>query len=258
MFKTIEILAEDDDYLRCRHTKPEKDEMVGLDHLLIIMLHGFPGNKDGQSDVFNDLSFLLKDKGFHCLSVDLRGCGESDGRQEDFTIEHARTDLKVILEWAKDQGYKKFMFVGEGLGATIPLMDPAEEVLTYVMLWPVLDFSYTAKTVFKADEIKDEWKKAGYILREKDRIGLDFLKELCEIDVEEMLSHVTRPLLVMHGAADKVSPIDRLDYLRGYVNSKRVEITTFQDGTHGLPALNHRKAMHFHILQFIEKYASFV
>jgi len=258
MFKTIEILSENEEYLRCRIVEPDLDEKVGLNHLLIFMVHGFPGNKDGQGDVFNDLAFLLKDKGFHSLSIDLRGCGESDGLQEKFTLSTARADLQATLEWAKSQGYERFIFIGEGLGAILPLMDLNDEVVCFILLWPILDLSYTAKVIFNAEEIKDESKKAGYIVKDKNRIGIPFVDELQKTDITHILQEVDRPLLVMHGAADKVAPIDRLDYLRGYVKSRRVEITSFQDGTHGLPALNHRKAMHFHILQFIEKYASWL
>lgn len=58
----------------------------------------------------------------------------------------------------------------------------------------------------------------------------------------------------MHGAQDKVSPIEQLDMFRACAGHRRVEITSFQDGTHGLPQENHRKSMFFHIRQFIEKY----
>ena len=63
------------------------------------------------------------------------------------------------------------------------------------------------------------------------------------------------PTLILQGVRDEITPIETLDLARGHIRSKRLEITTFHDGEHGLHKLNHRKSMFFHITQFIEKFA---
>ncbi len=254
MAKTIQILAGENQYIHGVYSKPSETSLESREHLLIVMVHGFPGNKDAHENVFKDFNHLISDKGYHTLCFDFRGCGESDGRQEDFTLESASEDFQNILGWAKDHDYTRFIFVCEGLGAPLTFMNAPEDALCFITLWPMLDLPRFAENTFKSKNIEDEWKKAGYALIGNDRIGIPFIEELEKTEITGVISKMNRPILVMHGAQDEVSPIDQLDIIRRHTNARRVEITSFHDGTHGLPQVNHRKTMFYHIMQFIEKY----
>ena len=89
---------------------------------------------------------------------------------------------------------------------------------------------------------------------DKSRIGISLIEQLDSTTVESQLQSLDKPILIMHGSLDKRSPIEQLEMVREHVKSPRIEITSFQDGEHGLHQNNHRKPMHFHIDQFIEKY----
>lgn len=254
MSKTVQILAGDNQYIQAEHVRPVEDSLESKDRLLIIMVHGFPGNKTAHDNVFGDLIHLISDKEYHSLRFDFRGCGESDGREEDFSLKGAADDLKNICGWAKDQGYERFIFIGEGLGAALSLLEIPKQALCYVFLWPMLELPRIAKFAFKADDIPDEWQKEGYGTIDDHRIGLSFIEELKETDILPILRGFEKPLMIMHGVKDQVSPVQQLEIVRAHVKARRVEITTFHDGTHGLPQVNHRKTMFYHIMQFIEKY----
>ena len=94
----------------------------------------------------------------------------------------------------------------------------------------------------------------GYITMDDQRIGLPFLKELAKTDIIYALKETYMPTLIMQGAKDDITPASQLDFARTYIPSKRIEITTFQDGGHGLEQLNHRKMMFYHTMQFMEKF----
>ncbi len=254
MAKPIQILAGESQYIQGLFSRPDEEALDRADQFLIIMVHGFPGNKDTHENVFQSLEDVAAAKNYHSFRFDFRGCGESDGREEDFTLDSASEDLRNVIDWAKDQGYKRFVFVCEGLGVPITFMNAPEQTLCFITLWPMLDMKRIAVKNFKSDDIEKEWKKAGYAILNEHRIGISFIEQLQEAEITGAVKDLNKPILVMHGAQDEVSPIDQLDIIRAHANARRVEITSFQDGTHGLPQLNHRKTMFYHILQFIEKY----
>ncbi|MCB9981185.1 MAG: alpha/beta fold hydrolase [Rhodospirillales bacterium] len=254
MRETIQILVGQSQYIRASFAKPKEHLMQSVDRLLVIMVHGFPGDKNACDNVFADLEHVIGEKRYHTLRFDFRGCGASDGLAEDFSLYSASEDFKTVIKWAKDRGYGRFVFICEGLGAAIALMNAPKEARCYVLLWPMVDLPMIAQHVFQADTIEEDWKKAGYIMKDDSRISIAFLQQLKKAKMAKILKDLGKPLLIMHGAQDEVSPIEQLDMFRACAGHRRVEITSFQDGTHGLPQINHRKSMFFHIRQFIEKY----
>ncbi len=127
-------------------------------------------------------------------------------------------------------------------------------VVCQVMLWPALNLPYLAKSYFQSETIDESAKKDGFVLLDHNRIGLDFIKELQTIALGNYMRDVSMPVLILQGSDDDIFPMQQLDIARKYMSSKRIEITTFHDGGHGLPAENHRKMMFYHIQQFLQKY----
>ncbi|MFP4313715.1 MAG: alpha/beta hydrolase family protein, partial [Alphaproteobacteria bacterium] len=216
--------------------------------------HGFPGQKTAHNDLFGEIEFILGDKGFHILRFDYRGCGESDGKEEDFTIGSACEDFQTMLYWAKSKGYERFIYVGEGIGAALSIMNTDLDVIGLIMLWPVLDLDVYRKSAFGISKISQSELDKGYVEHKKRRLGVTFLKELRKMDLGYAIRDVRMPTLILHGTQDAIVPISQLDVARAQMNSKRLEITSFHDGEHGLPDYKHRKAMIFQIQQFVEKY----
>ncbi len=219
---------------------------------LIIMAHDFPGHKSGNNDLYADLEFIFTKKGHHTLRFDFRGCGGSDGKQEDFTLERACEDFQSVRAWAKNAGYKNFAYIGEGLGATIAFMNVEKDVNVILVLWPILDTHHFGQTAFNA---KGASLKDGYIELNGHKISTHLIDELEKIDLYYALKEASMPTMIFHGVEDKKIPIEQLDIIRKNLKSRRIEITSFQDGGEGLQKLNHRKAIFYQAQQFIEKYA---
>jgi len=255
MAQNIQILAGEKTYLHGSYSRPVEDSTVDRDTLLIIMLHSFPGNKNGPEKLYLDLEFLLRDKGYHTFRFDFRGCGESEGQEEDFMIATACEDFKSVTHWAKQQNYTRFIVVGEGIGATVALLNASPDIACHVLLWPALNLAEAVTQNFNGNTLDETAIKRGYTMVNDTRVGLSLLREMKKISLKHAIKEIQNPVLVMHGAKDTIAPIEHLDLLRADITAKRVEITSFHDGVHGLPALNHRKTMYYHITQFIEKYA---
>lgn len=210
---------------------------------LVIMVHGFPGEKNSHNDIFGGLERVLTESGFHTLRFDFRGCGASDGRSEHFTLDTACDDLHVILKWAKKQGYKRLAYVAEGLGVSAALLNLPANLAFMILLWPVLD----PKMLFEQSLADD--KDAAM-----QGISLALIDSLQKADTSGGLLKLNVPLLILHGAQDKQVPIAQLDLLRQHFRGPRAEITTFEDGEHGLLATAHRQMVFHHTRLFAGRY----
>jgi len=238
------------------HNRPlSKNKTQKIDHPLIIMAHDFPGHKSGNNNLYADLEFLFSKKGYHTLRFDFRGCGESDGRQEDFTLERACQDFQYVRYWAQQKGYKNFAYIGEGLGATVSLMNINNDVKVLLVLWPVVDLQQFGQTVFNVQSDSQVKLKNGFMEMEGYKISRHFINEMECTNILSALKEVKMPTMVFHGVQDQKIPIEQLDLIRKHVQSRRIEITSFQDGTEGLQKLNHRRAIFDQAQQFVEKYA---
>lgn len=223
---------------------------------LIIMLHGFPGHKSAQNDVFGDLEFQIGRDGFHTLRFDFRGCGESEGKSEDFTMASATEDIHAIIEWARSFGYERFFFIGEGLGAALALMNAGPAVQGAVLLWPALDPRLTSLREALSAAGSKEAKAQGYVVWRDTKIGLPLLKEIKSFNPTRKLRNLKIPLLIQHGAADEEISPAQMELLRRHARSiRRIEMTTYEGAGHGLHGLQERQTMFYHVRQFLKRYA---
>lgn len=254
MAEKIKIDAGSDQSITALHQIPPDQYASRLDETLIIMAHGFPGDKDHMNALYGDLEFLMGSKGYHTLRFDFRGCGESDGGSQNFTLGAACEDFQAVLYWARAKGYKRFLYIGDGIGATIAIMNVDIDVKALLLLWPVLDLDLYCKHSLDIQSISDAEVARGFVDKNGLKISVGFLRELNKIDILYALKEIFVPTMLIHGAQDKVIPVQQLDLARRYIPAKRIEITIFQDGEHGLLKNNHRQAMMFQIQQFMDKY----
>lgn len=250
----IHVKIKEGSFLQAALSAPTEASLIELSHTLVIMCHGFPGHKAAHNNIFGKLTKRLNKKGYHCLSFDFRGCGESEGKEEEFTLSSAQEDLYWVMDWAKSANYDRFIFIAEGLGAALTLQNFKEDVLCLVHFWPMLDIPKILHTAFKMGELPPNAEIDRYYMLGQNRIGLDLISQLKNLSLLKHIQALKTPLMIMHGAKDEASPIDQIDLLRQHAGVRRIEITSFDDGDHGLRNPEHREIAFYHILQFIEKY----
>lgn len=258
MVSNVHISVGKYDWIHASYSQGDKGaaEFSHSKKVLVVLIHGFP-NRDLHSH--NNLFALLQDKlakeNLDSLSFDFRGCGKSDGKAVDFNFQTAREDLRAIYSWAKESGYHSLVIIAEGFGASAAIIELPSECKALVLLWPMLDPNHTYLHEH-INRCKDpNVKQKGYIEIEKQKIGLTFLKQLETCDLTQYIDAINIPILIHHGLLDDVIPIEQLALIREHViNSKRIEITTYDTGAHGLLAPNERETMFYHIKQFLLKY----
>lgn len=224
---------------------------------LVILAHGFPftSRAGGESALFHRIAMVLAERGLPSLTFDFRGCGESHGRTEDFTLGGASVDFAAVMNWARGAGFSRFFFVAEGLGATVALTKIDPDVKAIALLWPVLDPRATAISQFQADPDMPLPPAGTCQTFNGQKIGQRLLYEMVNTDLAPFLRKVQIPVLIQHGDEDTFVKPDQLDLIRACLRSPRADITTYQGGDHGLTDPSLRKYILFHIKEFFGKYA---
>ena len=256
MKHNILIERDDGEYIRALHKPASKEAtIVHGDPHLVILVHGFPKYQQQDNQIFDLLAETLHSLGWCSLQFDFTHCGESDLYTQKFSLASAIQDLEAVFNWAEEENYHSFGFIGEGLAAPILYMAQPENTKYNILYWPVFDLPLVNNSQFKVDQHKDQLEKNGYLNHDGLLVGQDFINELNKTVLMPYLEAVKAPTLILHGVNDDVIPITHLDVAREHLKGRRISLTTFDDGGYGLDKENHREACLHHTREFIEIYA---
>lgn len=256
MAEEIYIELPEEKYIQAIFSKPADALSHRFNKSLIVCVHDFPGNFDGTENVFLNLQDLFLQHRHALLRFNFRGCGKSDGQAFEFSLQQAKADLQTVIKWAENQGYEHITLITEGLSALFIGMDSLQKsVKNIVFLWPSLNSHDVLQRYFKISDHSEDLENVGFFKFKDTSIGKIFVDDISELDTIKYAKNLKLPTLAFHGKEDKISPISNLNVIREHLGAKRIDITTFDDGTHGLPLPNHRKAIATHTLHFIERFS---
>ncbi len=232
---------------------------------IVVMLHDAPcNNRQSHDALFGNLARMLSERGLPSVSFDFRGCGDSDGQQHDLTFKTMQEDLHCVMSWlAKEEGFKKVIFVACGLGVAplltfLNLKDSGFKTLALTLFWPALDPYSTS--VFKAylehGATKDkDGNDLPYFEYGHHRIGLSLFNQLRQLDPIATLKHNKAPILIQQGTADDTVPLHQIDTVREMAGCEYLDIQLFEGGTNGLEAANLRPHVLRGAQEFILKFS---
>jgi pimeloyl-ACP methyl ester carboxylesterase len=236
MTENLRIPTDDFAYLSAIFLPPQERTAKNTEDKLVVMVHGYPsGSKLGADHIFDDLEAVITQDGYATLRFDFRNCGESDTTENGFSLKNAVADIQNVFAWAKERERPRIILIAEGLGAALALSLQSPQVECAILLWAILD----PKSV--------EWKEV--------EISGTLKEEIEAFNTVPALENLSVPTLIQHGTADDRAPIAQLDLLRKHVQrNRRIEITSYENGKHGLGRFNERQMVFFHIRQFLQKY----
>ncbi|UGT68201.1 alpha/beta hydrolase [Nocardia gipuzkoensis] len=185
----------------------------------VVLVHGGGVTRE-EGGFFTRLASGLADAGVASLRFDLRGHGDSEGRQEELTLSTILNDIRVAMaELRKWTGATEISLLGASFGGGITAYYAAkrpDEPYRLVLLNP--QFDYKKRTIdtrdyWQNDVISDERAKE---LNETGAVqftptlkhGRPLLNEVFWLKPNEILGEVTTPTLIVHGNADTLVPID--------------------------------------------------
>ena len=185
----------------------------------VVLVHGGGVTRE-EGGFFTRLTAGLADVGVASLRFDLRGHGDSEGRQEELTLSTILNDIRVALAHLRAaSGAGRLSLLGAsfagGVCAYYAARRPAE-IDRLVLLNPQLDYkkrTIDSRAYWHDDRLDDEMagrlREQGYIqFTPILRHGRPLLNEVFWFEPLAVLGQIAAPTLVVHGTKDTFVPVE--------------------------------------------------
>jgi uncharacterized protein len=197
----------------------------------VILCHGMESDKNSQKLVH--LSQELAGRGILTLRFDFAYVGESSGKFEDITYSGEVADLLAAYTLVQSRQTGKTAILGSSMGGTVALLFAAQkpEVAALVTVAAPLYPENFPKRILTPRQL-EQWRERGFTIYNGQRLNVTLLEDLEKINVPEAARKIKCPVLILHGDADEVVPVDEAYELHACLGSpKRLSI---------LPSSDHR------------------
>lgn len=178
---------------------------------IVILCHGFTTNKNRPK--YMTLSDELSKNSIASFRFDLFGHGESEGDFADITISEGVDDALNAIEFVKNQGYKKIIFLGCSFGGIVAFVTATKstDLQALALISPVSDYPEVEKMRRSDADIAD-WKKNGFIYHTnskgvKFRLNYSFWEDIQKYLVYKIADQINISTVIVHGDADDIVPI---------------------------------------------------
>ena len=230
---------------------PERGEKVPCP--VVILYHGFTGNKLGDRRFFWKISNALESIGIASVRYDFLGSGESDGNFEDMTTSQEIQEAHAILDAVRaDSRFDatKVTLLGLSLGgvvASIVAAERSEAVRRLVLLAPAAnmrDIMLRMAAAGGASLDQATFDLGGNL------VGKAFADEVLGMDVYARAAAYTKSVLLIHGSGDETVSIDvSRDLLRQYGDCARLHV--IEGATHTFAMDTWEKEVITQVLDFV-------
>ena len=185
----------------------------------VVLVHGGGVTRE-EGGFFARLAAGLGEAGVASLRFDLRGHGESEGRQEELTIATILNDIRVALAHVRDAtGAAQLGLVGASFAGGVCAYYAAKrsgELDRLVLLNPQLDYkrrTITSRPYWTDDQLSDDMahqlEEHGFIqFTPTLKHGRPLLNEAFWFEVLPVLRDIQAPTLVVHGTKDTFVPVE--------------------------------------------------
>lgn len=184
-----------------------------------VLVHGGGVTRE-EGGFFARLADGLAYAGIASLRFDLRGHGESEGRQEDLTIAGILTDIRAAVALVCSRvSANRVALLGTSFSGGIcgyyATRHPAE-LTSLIMLNPLLNYRKRLiddKPYWHNGQISEEAGREllqqGYLVHSPTfKLGRPLLNELFYLQPHTVLGDIQAPTLIVHGAKDTFIPVE--------------------------------------------------
>jgi uncharacterized protein len=185
----------------------------------VVLVHGGGVTRE-EGGFFTRLAAGLAEGGVASLRFDLRGHGESDGRQEELTLATILNDIRVTLAHLQGaSGAERISLLGASFTGGVCAYYGAKRpgsLDRLVLLNPQLD--YKLRTIDSRpywtddhldDDMAEQLREKGYIqFTPTLRHGRPILNEVFWFEPLAVVPDIQAPTLVVHGTKDTFVPIE--------------------------------------------------
>ncbi len=184
-----------------------------------VLVHGGGVTRE-EGGFFARLATGLAGADIASLRFDLRGHGDSEGRQEDLTIAGILADIRAAIGLIRSQvGVDRVALLGTSFSGGICgyyATRHRAELASLVMLNPLLDYKkrfIDDKPYWNNGHISKEagleLLKHGYLAHSPTfRLGRSLLNEVFYLQPHTVLRDIHAPTLIVHGTKDTFIPVE--------------------------------------------------
>ena len=177
---------------------------------MVIILHGFMGNKDG--GIEKNIADGLEKAGIASIRFDFNAHGESEGEFQNMTVPNEIEDTKRVYEYVRALPYvSSISMTGHSQGGVVAAMTAGElgagKVAGVVLLAPA--------AVLRDDAIRGNTMGTMYNpldppeaveLFSGKKLGREYIKSAFSLPIYETASNYTGPACIIHGTGDRIVP----------------------------------------------------
>lgn len=166
---------------------------------VIVMFHGFTGNKTEAGNLFRFLSEYVETAKLSTIRMDWFGHGESDYSFDEIRVPYLQEQSKVVLQYAKEH-YKHVYLLGFSMGGAFAMDQVTNDIEKLILLAPAGRMSRLSNDMFEGIEgdIRD---LHGLLLHRAFTEGFKTLKQM------ENASKYQHPILFVQGENDTAVPL---------------------------------------------------
>jgi alpha/beta superfamily hydrolase len=205
-----------------------------------VLCHGMESDKNSEKLIY--LGRRLAEANVLTLRFDFAYVGESSGQFEDITYSGEVMDLKAAFSLMQDRCAGSTGIFGSSMGGTIGLLFAARQsrVAALVTLAAPVHPENFPTRVLDAAQLQ-QWRDTGFIFYNGRRLNVSMLEDLQSLDVPQAARAVQCPVLILHGDADEVVPVNEAYELHECLSgAKRLSILKGSDHRVSDPALMQR------------------
>ncbi|BAQ08760.1 PGAP1 family protein [Bacillus sp. OxB-1] len=208
MSQPFTILASADTNLSGALHLPTMKQQIAIP--LIVLLHGFVGNKVGEHRLFVKAARHFTDRGYAVVRFDFSGCGESDGDYAQVTMTKQLQEVQAVLDHLssiKEIDARNVILIGHSLGGAIAALTAAQDCrIKKLVLWSPVGTPYEDITGILGIEKVNVAIEKGKVDYEGFYVGRPFLDDLKKHHPIEAARLYKGPALVIHADADEDVP----------------------------------------------------
>lgn len=227
---------------------------------LVIICHGFVGNRIGVNRLFVKAAREFASQGFAVLRFDYEGCGESHGEYGSYEFGRFIQQTRDVIGYgASIPGVDKnqIILLGHSLGGAVAALTASvDERIKKLMMWSAVGHPFHDIVQIIGQEEYDKTKTVPYIDHEGYALTNIFLDSLKSFAPLEKCKTFQGDVFVAHGTKDEVIPSDycalyQHAFKRGSSRSAVKELIPGAD--HTFSSLEGSKALYKLSLQWLLK-----